>query len=93
MRAVLCQEWGGPEKLVVSDVCPRHYGKAQCASASTMPGVNFADLLLIARQSPLEAGDGQPSRWNTLRAWRVLGWYEPSVADLRASFAQSCWYR
>jgi hypothetical protein len=25
---------------------------------------------------PLEAGDGQPSRWNTLRALRVLRWYE-----------------
>jgi hypothetical protein len=24
----------------------------------------------------LEAGDGRPSRWNTLRALRVLGWYE-----------------
>ncbi|UEL28442.1 hypothetical protein [Pseudarthrobacter sp. L1SW] len=25
---------------------------------------------------PLEAGDGQPSRWNTLRALRVLRWYD-----------------
>jgi hypothetical protein len=25
---------------------------------------------------PLENGDGQPSRWNTLRALRVLNWYE-----------------
>jgi hypothetical protein len=24
----------------------------------------------------LEEGDGQPSRWNTLRALRVLDWYE-----------------
>jgi hypothetical protein len=28
----------------------------------------------------LEDGDGQPSRWNTLRALRVLDWYEQSVA-------------
>jgi hypothetical protein len=27
---------------------------------------------------PLEEGDGQPSRWNTLRAMRVLAWYESS---------------
>jgi hypothetical protein len=27
---------------------------------------------------PLEAGDGRPSRWNTLRALRVLRWYEPA---------------
>ena len=25
---------------------------------------------------PLEDGDGRPSRWNTLRALRVLGWYD-----------------
>jgi hypothetical protein len=25
---------------------------------------------------PLEAGDGKPSRWNTLRALRALDWYE-----------------
>ena len=25
----------------------------------------------------LEEGDGRPSRWNTLRALRVLNWYEP----------------
>jgi hypothetical protein len=23
----------------------------------------------------IEAGEGQPSRWNTLRALRVLDWY------------------
>jgi hypothetical protein len=26
----------------------------------------------------LEDGDGQPSRWNTLRALRILRWYEGS---------------
>jgi hypothetical protein len=29
---------------------------------------------------PLEDGDGRPSRWNTLRALRVLRWYEQSPA-------------
>jgi hypothetical protein len=28
----------------------------------------------------LEDGDGLPSRWNTLRALRVLGWYEQSAS-------------
>ena len=27
----------------------------------------------------LEAGDGQPSRWNTLRALRVLNWAQSST--------------
>jgi hypothetical protein len=25
-------------------------------------------------------GEGRPSRWNTLRALRVLRWYEPSIS-------------
>jgi hypothetical protein len=29
---------------------------------------------------PLEDGDGRPSRWNTLRALRVLAWHEHSSA-------------
>lgn len=28
----------------------------------------------------LEDGDGRPSRWNTLRALRILKWYQPSAA-------------
>jgi hypothetical protein len=27
----------------------------------------------------LEDGDGRPSRWNTLRALRVLGWHDRSA--------------
>ena len=27
---------------------------------------------------PLDEGDGRPSRWNTLRAQRVLDWYDKS---------------
>jgi hypothetical protein len=29
----------------------------------------------------LEDGDGRPSRWNTLRALRVLAWYERSAIE------------
>ena len=29
---------------------------------------------------PLEDGDGRPSKWNTLRALRVLNWYEKAAA-------------
>ncbi|HVS06660.1 MAG TPA: hypothetical protein VHK65_10910 [Candidatus Dormibacteraeota bacterium] len=31
----------------------------------------------------LEDGDGRPSRWNTLRALRVLRWYEQSANETR----------
>jgi hypothetical protein len=28
----------------------------------------------------MEDGDGEPSRWNTLRALRVLSWYDSPIA-------------
>ena len=31
----------------------------------------------------LEDGDGRPSRWNTLRALRVLRWYDDHATDVR----------
>ena len=33
-------------------------------------------LLFICASIALDDGDGLPSRWNTLRALRVLKWYE-----------------
>jgi hypothetical protein len=27
---------------------------------------------------PMDEGEGRPSRWNTLRAMRVLRWYRPA---------------
>jgi hypothetical protein len=37
---------------------------------------------------PLEDGDNRPSRWNTLRALRVLGWHEKSAAALSGCLPQ-----
>jgi hypothetical protein len=40
----------------------------------------------------LEEGDGRPSRWNTLRALRVLSWYEQSAGEFmpaRVEFSES----
>jgi len=50
MRAVLCKEWGGPEKLVVEEVPspPIQEGAVRIAVAAA--GINFADLLLISGQ-------------------------------------------
>jgi NADPH2:quinone reductase len=50
MRAVLCKEWGGPEKLVVEEVPapPTRAGAVRVAVRAA--GLNFADLLLIAGQ-------------------------------------------
>jgi NADPH2:quinone reductase len=50
MRAVLCKEWGGPEKLVVEDVAVPLLRPDAVRIDVHAAGVNFADLLLIAGQ-------------------------------------------
>lgn len=50
MRAVLCKEWGGPEKLVVEDVPAPSLRSGAVRIKVHAAGVNFADLLLIAGQ-------------------------------------------
>src|SRR5215467_13659975 len=50
MRAVLCKEWGGPEKLVVEDVPPPSMKEGSVRIAVHAAGINFADLLLISGQ-------------------------------------------
>ena len=50
MRAVLCKEWGGPEKLVVADVPPPPIQQGAVRIAIHAAGINFADLLLISGQ-------------------------------------------
>jgi NADPH:quinone reductase len=50
MRAVLCKELGGPEKLVVEDVPAPPIRDGAVRIAIHAAGVNFADTLLIAGQ-------------------------------------------
>jgi NADPH2:quinone reductase len=50
MHAVLCKEWGGPEKLVVEDVPRPALREGAVRIAVHAAGVNFADLLVIAGQ-------------------------------------------
>jgi NADPH:quinone reductase len=50
MRAVLCRELGGPEKLAVAEVPPPPLGDGTVRIEIHAAGVNFADLLLIAGQ-------------------------------------------
>jgi NADPH2:quinone reductase len=50
MRAVLCKEWGGPEKLTVEDVAQPALREGAVRIAVHAAGVNFADLLVIAGQ-------------------------------------------
>lgn len=50
MRAVLCKEWSGPEKLVVEDVPAAPIKDGAVRIAVHAAGINFADLLLISGQ-------------------------------------------
>jgi NADPH2:quinone reductase len=50
MRAVLCKEWGGPEKLVIDDVPSPAIREGAVRIAVKAVGINFADLLLISGQ-------------------------------------------
>ena len=48
MRAVLCKEWAGPEKLVVENVPSLPIKDGAVRIAVHAVGINFADLLLIS---------------------------------------------
>ncbi|HYM04380.1 MAG TPA: NADPH:quinone oxidoreductase family protein [Stellaceae bacterium] len=50
MRAVLCKEFGGPEKLVIEEVAPPPIRERAVRIAIHAAGVNFADTLLITGQ-------------------------------------------
>ncbi|MBZ5506225.1 MAG: NADPH:quinone oxidoreductase family protein [Acidobacteriia bacterium] len=50
MRAVLCKEWGGPEKLVVEEAPSPAIKEGAVRIAVQAAGINFGDLLLISGQ-------------------------------------------
>lgn len=50
MRAVLCKEWGGPEKLSVENVPSPAIRDGAVRIAVQAAGINFADLLLVSGQ-------------------------------------------
>jgi NADPH2:quinone reductase len=50
MRAVLCKEWGGPEKMAVEDVPSPPIKDGAVRIAVHAAGINFADLLLVSGQ-------------------------------------------
>lgn len=47
MKAVLCKEFGGPEKLVLEDVASPEPGKGEVLLRVRACGVNFGDTLII----------------------------------------------
>lgn len=47
MKAILCTEWGGPEKLSVGDAEPPSPGSGEVVIDVKAAGVNFADTVLI----------------------------------------------
>ena len=47
MKAVLCREYGPPEKLVYEDVTPPDVGEGEVIVGVKACGVNFPDILII----------------------------------------------
>jgi NADPH:quinone reductase len=50
MRAVICKEWGGPERLAVEDIPSPPLRDVAVRIAVYAAGLNFADLLIISGQ-------------------------------------------
>ena len=50
MRAVLCKEYSGPDKLVVEEVPALPLREGAVRLEIHAAGINFADLLLVAGQ-------------------------------------------
>lgn len=50
MRAVLCKEWGVPDKLVVEETASPSIRPGAVRLAVEAAGINFGDLLLVAGQ-------------------------------------------
>ena len=50
MRALLCTEWGPPERLELGEREPPHAGPGQVRIAVHACGINFADTLIIQGQ-------------------------------------------
>lgn len=50
MRAILCRDWGGPERLVLGELPSRPLGPGEVRVAIHAAGINFADTLMIAGQ-------------------------------------------
>jgi len=46
MRAIVCEEWGGPEKLVLKEIAPPVPGPGQVRMKVDVAAVTFVDLLM-----------------------------------------------
>ena len=54
MRAVVCREWGGPDRLVVEDVVLPAPGPGEVHIRVRAAGVNFPDVLIIQKKYQLQ---------------------------------------
>jgi NADPH2:quinone reductase len=50
MRAVMCKEWGGPERLAVEEIASPPLRAGAVRLAIHAAGINFADLLMVSGQ-------------------------------------------
>ena len=50
MRAVVCEQWGGPEQLVIRELPDPQPGPGEVAIRVRAAGLNFPDLLIIQKK-------------------------------------------
>ena len=54
MRAIVCREYGPPEKLVIEERPPPHARAGEVVVQVNAAGVNFTDLLVTQGRSQLK---------------------------------------
>jgi len=67
MKAVLCEELGGPEKLVVRDIESPAPGEGEVKVALKARGVSYVDVLQVAG-SAVYSGQRSSRRHNASRS-------------------------
>lgn len=65
MRAVLCRQYGPPERLVIEDVPQPKAGAGQVVVSTKACGVNFPDTLII--QGKYQTKPALLPRWRDRR--------------------------
>lgn len=54
MRAIVCEQWGGPESLVLKDIAVPEPGPRQVRVRVAAAGVNFPDVLIIQKKYQMQ---------------------------------------
>jgi NADPH:quinone reductase len=84
MRAVVCEQWGGPEQLVIRELPDPQPGPGEVAIRVRAAGLNFPDLLIIQKkyqvQPPLPFVPGAEVAGEVLAVGEGVTTLQPGMA-------------